>query len=95
MNRAVLVKKYKILRNKTTASIRRDNLNFNEERIAKANDEEEIWNIVNEVSNPKCATEWKLKTEAGLIEDDQEIADNFNDFFIRAVMLSHKFKLQV
>ena len=52
-NRAVLVKKYKILRNKTTASIRKDNLDFNKEQIDKANDEKEFWNIVNEVANPK------------------------------------------
>ena len=40
----ILVKKYKILRNKVVASIRNDSLKFNEERINNANDEKEMRN---------------------------------------------------
>ena len=51
--RPILVKKYKIIRNKVIASIRKDSLKFNEERISKANDEKELWNVVRDVKKPK------------------------------------------
>ena len=51
--RLTLLKKYKILRNQFVASIRKDSLTFNEERITKANDEKEMWNVVREVTNPR------------------------------------------
>ena len=75
----VWTKKHK---NKT----RQDNLNFNEQRISKANDEKEIWNIVNEVVNPRKDSEWKLKNDKGeTITDEQEIANTFNNFFIKKI----------
>ena len=49
-------------------------------RINKANDEKEIWNIVNEVSNPRRDSEWKIKTDTNITSDEPEIADIFNTF---------------
>ena len=63
--RPILLKKYKIIRNKVIASIRKDSLKFDEERISKANDEKELWNVVREVTNPKKNNEWTLNTEKG------------------------------
>ena len=55
------------LRNKVTTSIRRDSLKFNEDRIATANDEKEVCNIVNDVSNPKKILNGKFPlTQASL-----------------------------
>ena len=84
-HKAVLMVKYRILRNKTTASIRNDNIEFNENRIKEANNEKEIWNIVNEVTKPRSDCEWKLKTSTGITEDEQEIANTFNQFFIQKI----------
>ena len=83
--KTVLMKKYKILRNKTTASIRKDSLNHNQDRIDNAKNEKEIWNIVNDVTNPRKEVKWKLKTESGTETDQQKIADTFNSFFIEKI----------
>ena len=65
--------------------IRKDTLDFKEERIMKAENESGIWNIVNEVSNPSRQSDWKLTTETGITEDEQEIADIFNKFFVSKI----------
>ena len=55
--------------------------------MSQANDEKEMWNIVNEVSNPKKETDWKLNVEEEITEDGEVIAssehiDNFKYLFI-------------
>ena len=40
-----MFEKYKKLRNKVNGQIRKDNIYFNNERIKKANDENEIWKV--------------------------------------------------
>ena len=57
-------------------------------RINKANDEKEIWNIVNEVSNPRRDSEWKIKTDTNITSDEQEIADIFNTFFVNKITIT-------
>ena len=47
-----------------------------------ANDENEVWKVVNDVIKPKKENEWMLKEEEKEIKDEQIIADTFNKFFI-------------
>ena len=55
---------YKRIRNSGTTKIRQDTIAYNEDRIEKANDENEIWKVVNGIIAPKSETSKKLN-EAG------------------------------
>jgi hypothetical protein len=83
----ILHERYKKLRNRVTNQIRKDTRQFNEERIDKAGDEKEIWNLVNEVIKPKEKNQWKLKEGEEVIEKEEEIANIFNNFFIEKISL--------
>ena len=79
------MKKYKILRNQVTGSIRNDSLKLNEDRISKANDEKEMWNVAREVTNPKKISEWTIITESGPTNNEKMIADTFNSYFVSKI----------
>ena len=79
--KAVLMKKYKILRNLVTNLIRKENLEFNNKRFAEGNNEGELWKIANEVTNQKKQSKWKLDINSKKVENEQEIADCFNGYF--------------
>ena len=82
-----LQKQYKALRNKVTNQIRKENIDFNNNRIENANNEGELWKIANEVMNPKGEVSWKIEKEPGEeINDDQEVAESFNDFFTEKIV---------
>ena len=51
--KVVLLQKYRTLRNKVTAQIRRENIDFNNKRIEAADNEGELWKVTNEVLNPR------------------------------------------
>ena len=83
---AILIKQYKILRNRVTSQIRKENIEFNNKRILEANSERELWNVTNEVLNPKAKTEWTILNGDGTpIKGELEIAESFNEFFIKKV----------
>ena len=84
-SKTVLMSEYKILRNQLTARIRKVSLEFNQDRINKANDEKEIWNIVNEVSKPRRDSEWKIQTDSGITTDEKKIANTLNSYFITKI----------
>ena len=65
---------------------RKERKDFNNKRIADANDENEIWKITKEISNPRNETSWKLKTDNGTTDDHQKIADEFNKFFVDKIV---------
>ena len=44
-----------------------------------------MWNVVNDVINPNKSVSWKIKTEQGTLEEETEIANAFNQFFIDKV----------
>jgi hypothetical protein len=79
--------RYKKLRNRVTNQIKNDTRQFNEERIEKAGDENEIWKVVNEVIKPKEKNQWKLKEGDKDIEKEEEIANIFNNFLIEKILL--------
>ena len=50
--RVILHAKFKRLRNKVNSELKKDTINNNNVRIDKANDENEVWKVVKEISNP-------------------------------------------
>jgi len=83
----VLHEQYKKLRNRVTNQIRRDTQQYNEEKIDKAEDEKEIWKVVNQVIKPKEKSQWKLIEEEEVIEDEEQIGNIFNNFFVEKIFL--------
>ena len=84
-HKATLQTKFKKLRNLATASLRQDNINFNNKRINEAGNENEIWKVVNDVNKPKSESEWCITTSAGETRDSQTIANVFNEFFVNKI----------
>ena len=72
--------KYKKLRNQVNCKIRKETIQHNENRVAKANNELEVWKIVNEVVKLKQENEWSLKEDDLTTNDHQDIADIFNKY---------------
>ena len=85
----ILQTKYKTLRNKVTSGIRKENIDFNNNRVNEANNESELWKIVNEVSNPKKENQWKIYIDGTIQEDETIIAQAFNNFFIQKIEKIH------
>ena len=85
MEKKTLHEKYKRLRNRTTAQMRRDKIRMNAERIEKAKDVNETWRIVKEINNPKQESAWKIKNGDVETVDEKEIANTFNKFFVDKV----------
>ena len=81
----IILEKYKKLRNKVNIQIRKDNIYFNNEKIRKANNENEIWKVAQEITCPKNATEWSMKHEDKFTSDEQIIADCFNTHFTEKI----------
>jgi hypothetical protein len=79
--RHIKQQKYKTLRNRVTSALKRDTRMRNEQRIEKAANENEVWKIVNEMTNPKTETKWKLKDNDREINNDREIAEVLNHYF--------------
>ena len=50
--KVILHEKFKRLRNKVNSELKKDTIRNNNERIDKANDENEVWKIVKEISSP-------------------------------------------
>ena len=49
----------------------------------KAGDEKEMWKIVNEIiTSPKSESTWRLNENGTIIEQESEIAEIFNSFFV-------------
>ena len=77
-----MLKKYKVLRNQVNSALRKDSVDFNNNRSTSAKDENEVWKVVNEVLQPKKENEWQLKEGSTTITEEQIIANTFNKFFV-------------
>ena len=64
--------KYRLLRNKVTSKIRKNDVRFNEDRIKFAKDENEIWNVVNDVISPNKKQAWKIKVDTVPLKKEQK-----------------------
>ena len=76
---------YKTLRNKVTSKIRKDNVDFNNNRVKEAKNESELWKIAKEVSNPKKVSEWTIEIDGKDEKDELIIAEAFNSYFIEKI----------
>ena len=57
-----MLTQYKRLRNNVNKRVRQETIEHNNNRVKEANNENEIWNIVKEVSVSKNESQWELKT---------------------------------
>ena len=62
--------------------MRLDTLEQNSKRISDAKNEGETWKIVNDIIRPKSEAKIVISTPDGDVSDDQEVAENFNRFFV-------------
>ena len=84
--RATLLQQYKTLRNQVTSKIRKENVDYNSKRINEAKNERELWNIANEVLNPRKESNWNVLDKNGMeTTEEEKVADVFNDYFIDKV----------
>ena len=81
----IALKKYKTLRNRVTQKIRTDAINANGKKIDEATSESDYWKVVNDIVKPNGDSNWKLKEEGKIIEDEKEIAETMNDFFVNKI----------
>ena len=82
-DKPALKAKYKSLRNRVINQIRKDTVNMNADRIAKAKNESETWRVVNDIIKPKNQAPITIRTtDTGDITDEKEVAEAFNKFFI-------------
>ena len=51
------------MRNKVTSKIRKETVDFNNNRVAEANNESELWKIAKEVTNPQKISEWSIEID--------------------------------
>ena len=80
-----LLNKYKKQRNSVTSQLRKENIDFNNNRVNEAKDDNEIWKIVKEVSNPNKSTEWSIKIGEETTTDEKVIAETFNKYIPFAI----------
>ena len=69
------------MRNRVNSELKKDTINNNNERIDKANDENEVWKIVKEISNPNRNDNIILNEEGKEVTEEKEVAEIFNSFF--------------
>ena len=77
--------KYKQLRNRAINQIQNDSMKRNGDRIAKADNEGEMWRIVNEIVKPKSHDQIIINTPEGPISEETKVADLFNKFFLNKI----------
>jgi hypothetical protein len=78
----ILQKKYKLLRNKVTTQIRKENIEHNNNRVEEAKTESELWKITKEVTETKSENGWKININEVPTDDESIIAESFNTYFI-------------
>ena len=84
-DKPALQAKYKQLRNRTIAKIRKDTINMNGERISGAKNEGETWRVINNIIKPKSTVKIVIIGPEGELFEEQEVADEFNKFFVKKI----------
>ena len=75
------------LRNQVNSNIRNETKDFNNNRIDKAQDENEIWKVAKEITSPSGnPVNCSLKSDGKLIDDPLQVATIFNDYFVDKIM---------
>ena len=83
--KVIWTEKYKKIRNRVTASIRKDTMDANNNRIDDAKDENEVWKIAKDIINPMKENNLSMNINGSLSNDPEEIANNFNSFFVKKI----------
>jgi hypothetical protein len=87
--REIWLSKYKKLRNLVNCKVRQESRDYNNNRIDKANDENEAWKITNDIINPNKEINWSMKTNEGdgsiETQDKLVIGNSFNKFFVSKI----------
>ena len=69
------------MRNNVTSQLRKENIELNNNRVSEANDDNEIWRIVKEVTNPQKSSAWSIKIGDTNTMDEKVISETFNEYF--------------
>ena len=69
------------MRNNVTSQLRKENIELNNNRVSEANDDNEIWRIVKEVTNPQKSSAWSIKIGDTNTMNEKVIAETFNEYF--------------
>ena len=85
VEKAVQHEKFKRLRNRVNSMIKADVIKYNEERITKADDINEVWKVVSDIATPRVEAKMTLKENGKIIENESEVAEILNDFFITKI----------
>ena len=85
---------YKKLRNRDNSQLKKDNMNFNSVTVKAANDENEMWKVVKEVTSPRSNSNITLIEGGVTIEDDLEVTELFDSFFAKKIE-THKNNIDV
>ena len=80
---------YKKLRNRVISELRKDNINLNNERVKNAADENEVWKVVKDVTKQNNPTSIVLEENGKIIDNEEEVANVFNDFFVQKIQKLH------
>ena len=84
--KGVLLQQYKALRNQVTSKIRKENIDYNNNRIEEAKNEKELWTVANDVLNPRKESNWNITDKDGKsVEDGAKVAEAFNEYFVDKV----------
>ena len=57
--------------------MKKDTIRNNNDRLDKANDENEVWKIVKEISNPKTNNNITLMEDVKKVDDEMEVAEMY------------------
>ena len=75
--------KYKKLRNQVNSKVRQETVDYNNNRIDNAKNDNEVWNITKEITNLSSNSNWSMLIDQKVTEDPETIANAFNTFFIK------------
>ena len=79
--------KYKQLRNRVVSQLRKDAIQRNGDRIDRAANGSETWKIVNEILKPRSPSNITIRTPTGNVAAEDEVAEEFNQFFVQKAIL--------
>ena len=74
-----LHEKFKRLRNKVNSELKKDTFQYNNDRIDKAQDENEVWKVVKEINNPNRNNNIILTENGEEVADEKVVAEIFNN----------------
>ena len=69
----IALQKYKTLRNRVTNQIRNEVRAANRKRVDDSTNESEYWKVVNDITNAKTETKWKLDDGVDVIEKRRKL----------------------